>query len=52
MKGSEGKDSFVISFASPSWEKQKENLDSIRYAKRIQTALLPSEKYIERNLKN
>ncbi len=31
-------------------EKQKEILDSIRYAKRIQTALITSEKYIERNL--
>jgi tetratricopeptide (TPR) repeat protein len=31
-------------------EKQKEILDSIRYAKRIQTALLPSDKYIERKL--
>jgi tetratricopeptide (TPR) repeat protein len=31
-------------------EKQKEILDSIHYAKRIQTALLPSEKYITRNL--
>ena len=31
-------------------EKQKEILDSIHYAKRIQTALLPSEKYIGRNL--
>ena len=31
-------------------EKQKEILDSIRYAKRIQQALLPNEKYIERNL--
>jgi tetratricopeptide (TPR) repeat protein len=31
-------------------EKQKEILDSIHYAKRIQTALLPSEKYIDRNL--
>lgn len=31
-------------------EKQKEILDSIRYAKRIQTALLTSERYIERNL--
>ncbi|MES2762762.1 MAG: tetratricopeptide repeat protein [Bacteroidota bacterium] len=31
-------------------EKQKEILDSIRYAKRIQTALLTSEKYINRNL--
>ncbi len=31
-------------------EKQKEILDSIHYAKRIQTALLTSEKYIERNL--
>ena len=32
-------------------EKQKEILDSIRYAKRIQTALLTSEKYIGRKLK-
>jgi tetratricopeptide (TPR) repeat protein len=31
-------------------EKQKEILDSIRYAKRIQQSLLPSEKYIEREL--
>ena len=30
--------------------KQKEILDSIHYAKRIQTALLPHEKYIERKL--
>ncbi len=32
-------------------EKQKEILDSIYYAKRIQTSLLPTEKYIERSLK-
>lgn len=32
-------------------EKQKEILDSIRYAKRIQDALLTSQTYIERNLK-
>lgn len=31
-------------------EKQEEILDSIKYAKRIQMALLPNEKYIERNL--
>jgi tetratricopeptide (TPR) repeat protein len=31
-------------------EKQKEVLDSIRYAKRIQQSLLPTEKYIERNI--
>ena len=31
-------------------EKQKEILDSIKYAKRIQTSLLPTEKYIARNL--
>ncbi len=31
-------------------EKQKEILDSIRYAKRIQTSLLPTEKYIQKNL--
>lgn len=33
-------------------EKQKEIIDSITYAKRIQQALLPTEKYIARNLKN
>jgi tetratricopeptide (TPR) repeat protein len=33
-------------------EKQKEILDSIHYAKRIQTALLPNENYIKRYLKN
>ncbi len=33
-------------------EKQKEILDSIRYAKRIQQSLLPTEKYIYRILKN
>lgn len=32
--------------------KQKEILDSIHYAKRIQTSLLPSEKYLDRHLKN
>lgn len=31
-------------------EKQQEILDSIYYARRIQRALLPSEKYIDRNL--
>ena len=31
-------------------EKQKEILDSIHYAKRIQQSLLPTEKYIERSL--
>jgi protein-S-isoprenylcysteine O-methyltransferase Ste14 len=31
-------------------EKQKEILDSIHYARRIQTTLLPSEKYIEKSL--
>jgi tetratricopeptide (TPR) repeat protein len=31
-------------------EKQKEILDSIRYAKRIQQALITSERYVERNL--
>jgi tetratricopeptide (TPR) repeat protein len=33
-------------------EKQKEIIDSIHYAKRIQSSLLPTEKYIERNLKS
>lgn len=33
-------------------EKQIEILDSIRYARRIQTSLLPSDKYIEKVLKN
>lgn len=32
-------------------EKQKEVMDSIHYAKRIQQSLLPTEKYIHRNLK-
>jgi hypothetical protein len=32
-------------------EKQKEIIDSIRYAKRIQDALLTSQTYIERNIK-
>ena len=31
-------------------EKQKEIIDSITYAKRIQTALITSEKYIDKNL--
>ncbi|MEO6304162.1 MAG: tetratricopeptide repeat protein [Bacteroidia bacterium] len=31
-------------------KKQKEILDSIRYAKRIQQSLLPTEKYLEKNL--
>ncbi len=31
-------------------EKQKEVMDSIRYARRIQLALLPSNKYIEKSL--
>src|SRR5205814_262155 len=31
-------------------EKQKEILDSIHYAKRIQQSLLPTEKYLEKNL--
>jgi CHASE3 domain sensor protein len=32
-------------------EKQKEILDSIHYAKRIQQSLLPTERYIEKSLK-
>jgi hypothetical protein len=32
-------------------EKQKEILDSIRYARRIQDAMLTSQSYIERNIK-
>ncbi len=31
-------------------QKQKEIIDSINYAKRIQTALLPNEKYISKNI--
>src|SRR5207302_191090 len=31
-------------------EKQKEILDSIRYARRIQTSLLPNEKYLQKTL--
>jgi hypothetical protein len=33
-------------------EKQKEILDSIHYAKRIQKCLMPNEKYIERRLRD
>jgi len=33
-------------------EKQKEIMDSIHYAKRIQTSLLPTEKYIQRIIKH
>lgn len=33
-------------------EKQKEIVDSIKYAKRIQQALMPSEKYIAKNIKH
>ena len=32
-------------------EKQKEILDSIHYARRIQNAILPTEKYIDKTLK-
>ena len=32
-------------------EKQKEIVDSIRYAKNIQHSLFPTEKYIEKELK-
>jgi hypothetical protein len=32
-------------------EKQKEIIDSIQYAKRIQSAMMPMEKYIDKNLK-
>ncbi|MFL5762552.1 MAG: hypothetical protein ACJ77K_01340 [Bacteroidia bacterium] len=32
-------------------EKNKEIMDSIRYAKRIQQSLLPTEKYIDKNIK-
>jgi len=32
-------------------EKQKEILDSIRYAKRIQTSLLPTERYLDKVFK-
>jgi uncharacterized protein YlzI (FlbEa/FlbD family) len=31
-------------------EKQKEILDSIHYARRIQTALLPTERYVDKTL--
>jgi hypothetical protein len=46
MKGSEGRVILNISFASPSQEKQKEILDAIHYAKRIQLAQIPSEKRV------
>jgi len=51
MKGSDGVTILNISFASPSWEKQKDILASIRYAKRIQKSLLANEKYLDKNLK-
>lgn len=42
----------IIAFQKDLVEaKQKEIIDSIHYAKRIQQSLLPSEKYIQRNLK-
>ena len=31
-------------------EKQKEIIDSIRYAKRIQQSLMPSEKYVSKKI--
>ena len=31
-------------------EKQKDIMDSIHYAKRIQTSLLPTEKYIDKSI--
>jgi len=51
MRRSEGKYVCFISFASPSWEKQREMLDSIRCAKRIQQAHIPTEKMVEKVLK-
>lgn len=37
---------------STSWEeKQKEILDSIHYAKRIQQSLMPTGKYIDKQLR-
>ena len=52
LKGSENQLSKYESiFTSPSGEeRQKEILDSIHYAKRIQTALMPHEKLINKNL--
>jgi hypothetical protein len=50
MKGSEENGCLIASFASPSWEKQKEVMDSMRYTQRIQTAQLPSEKKIMKSL--
>ena len=40
----------IICKLASSPMKQSEVIDSIHYAKRIQTALLPKEKYIEKNL--
>jgi serine phosphatase RsbU (regulator of sigma subunit) len=40
----------IINLQKQTVEKQKEILDSIYYARRIQMALLPSEKYIARQL--
>ena len=52
LKGSENRlSNYENVFTSPSGgEKQKEILDSIYYARRIQRSLLPNEKYVERVL--
>lgn len=49
-KALEEKNQLIESQKSLVEEKQKEILDSIKYARRIQTALLPTEKFFEKNL--
>ena len=41
----------VRKFSATGEEKQQEVLDSIHYAKRIQSALITNEKYFDRHLK-
>jgi tetratricopeptide (TPR) repeat protein len=51
LKQTKKQKSLIESQKTTLEEKQKEILDSIHYAKRIQTALLTSEYYIDKNLK-
>jgi hypothetical protein len=46
----EGKNAEIELQKAKLEEKQKEIIDSIQYAQRIQKALIPSEKYFEKNI--
>jgi hypothetical protein len=43
--------SYICAGLLPGGRNKKEILDSIYYARRIQRTLLPSEKYIQKNLR-